>query len=198
MFSASLWAGIVRLTSTSGSATRRYATVSAAGAVTCALPVAARERPVVHSTSDTPTWDRSTRSMCCSTVSITEFDQRAPKLVRLEAEVDEQLMLGVVEVRVLLEAGIRRVVDGGLATVRGTRVAHQLGELEDRELLGELVEDAELAGLRGCSMLSWTHAMVSRMSRKPRVWPPLPYTVSGLPIADCTMNRFSTVPQIPS
>ena len=33
--------------------------------------------------------------------------------------------------------------------VRGARVAHQLGELEHRELLGELVEDAELAGLRG-------------------------------------------------
>ena len=32
------------------------------------------------------------------------------------------------------------------------------------------------------------------MFRKPRVWPPLPYTVSGWPIMACTQKRLSAVP----
>ena len=40
--------------------------------------------------------------------------------------------------------------------------------------------------------------MVSRMFRKPRVWPPSPYTVSGWPATACTTNRLSTVPNTAS
>ena len=44
--------------------------------------------------------------------------------------------------------------------------------------------------LRTITQLAWMQRTVSRMSRKPRVWPPLPYTVSGWPTAACTTKRF--------
>lgn len=37
---------------------------------------------------------------------------------------------------------------------------------------------------------TWMQRTVSRMSRKPRVWPPLPYTVRGWPTAACTTKRL--------
>ena len=47
----------------------------------------------------------------------------------------------------------------------------------------------------GFSAVSETHCSVSTMFRKPRVWPPFPYTVSGWPITACTAKRFSAVPK---
>mmetsp|Transcript_1555 Transcript_1555/g.5998 ORF Transcript_1555/g.5998 Transcript_1555/m.5998 type:complete len:201 (-) Transcript_1555:868-1470(-) len=46
----------------------------------------------------------------------------------------------------------------------------------------------------GLAMASSTHLHVSAMWMKARVWPPVPYTVSGTPRAACMRNRLSTVP----
>ena len=46
----------------------------------------------------------------------------------------------------------------------------------------------------GFSAANRMQATVSRMSMRPRVWPPSPYTVSGCPSAASRTNRLSTVP----
>ena len=50
----------------------------------------------------------------------------------------------------------------------------------------------------GFATASSTHCSVSTMLRYPRVWPPLPYTVSGWPITACRQNRLSAVPKTSS
>src|ERR1700730_17790139 len=75
-------------------------------------------------------------------------DERRAQQVRLQSEVDQALMLGVVVVILLLHAGIGQVLDGRVEPMHRAGVAYQLGQLEDRELLGELVEDAVFAGTR--------------------------------------------------
>src|SRR5207253_10660252 len=57
-------------------------------------------------------------------------------------------MLRVVIVFLALHAGVLDVLDGGRESVRGASLMHQLRQLPDRELLGELVEDAVLTALR--------------------------------------------------
>jgi hypothetical protein len=69
--------------------------------------------------------------------------------VRFEAEVEEACVLGVVVVVVLLDARVLDALHPGLDAELARGVHHQLGELPDRELLGELVEDPHLAALGG-------------------------------------------------
>src|SRR5487761_1815889 len=77
------------------------------------------------------------------------LDQRVAEQVGLEAEVEEVLMLGIVVVLLLLPAGVGDVLDGGGQAVSGPGVVDLLGQLQDRELLGELIVDAILTRLGG-------------------------------------------------
>ena len=51
-----------------------------------------------------------------------------------------------------------------------------------------------VTGCGGLVIAISMHRTVSRMWMNARVWPPVPCTVSGCPIAACMRNRFSTVP----
>ena len=74
-------------------------------------------------------------------------DELLGEVVRLEAELEELRVLGVVVVLLGFLARVRDALDDDLAAeVRGG-VADALGELEDGELLGELVVDPQLAGI---------------------------------------------------
>src|SRR5262249_46975161 len=82
-------------------------------------------------------------------VALDRLQHRAHKLVAeiagLEPEV-QQLCVDRVVVMVLgLDAGVLEMLDVDLEADLGRGALHQLGELGDRELLGELVEDPELA-----------------------------------------------------
>ena len=50
----------------------------------------------------------------------------------------------------------------------------------------------------GLATASSMQRQVSEMWMKARVWPPVPYTVSGMPEAACIRKRLSTVPYSPS
>ena len=50
----------------------------------------------------------------------------------------------------------------------------------------------------GFTMASSTQRSVSRMFKKPRFWPPLPYTLMGIPATACTQKRLSAVPKTSS
>src|SRR5215213_9452201 len=75
--------------------------------------------------------------------------QAVAQEVRFEAEVEEARVLGVVVVVILLDARVLDVLHPGLDAELVRGVHHQLGELPDRELLRELVEDPHLAALGG-------------------------------------------------
>ncbi len=74
-------------------------------------------------------------------------DQRLGEQVRSQTELRQLGVRGVVVVLLQLDPGIVQVLDPDVEPDLGAGVAHQLGELDDRELLGELVEHAELARL---------------------------------------------------
>ena len=65
--------------------------------------------------------------------------------MRLEAQVAELRIGRVVVVALRLDAGVREVLDLDRDVELGGRALHEVGQLRDRELLGELVEDPELA-----------------------------------------------------
>src|SRR5439155_447818 len=67
------------------------------------------------------------------------------EIVRLQAEVEQLLVLGVVVVLFALHPRVRQVDDAGLEPVGRPRIADLGRQRLDRELLGELVEDAVLA-----------------------------------------------------
>lgn len=50
----------------------------------------------------------------------------------------------------------------------------------------------------GLFTASSMHLHVSEIWMNARVWPPVPYTVSGIPHAACIRKRLSTVPYSPS
>src|ERR1700686_1091946 len=72
-------------------------------------------------------------------------DEGRAQQMRLQSEVDQALMLGVVVVILLLHAGIGQGLDARAEPVPRARAPHQLSQLEYRELLGKLVEDAVFA-----------------------------------------------------
>src|ERR671918_1974471 len=74
--------------------------------------------------------------------------QRLREEVRLEPEVEELRVRGVVVVLLGLYPGIVDPLDHDLEAVLAPGPGHQLRELDDRELLGELVEHPVLAGSR--------------------------------------------------
>src|SRR4029453_11799040 len=65
-------------------------------------------------------------------------------MVRLEAEVEELRVGRVVVVLLHLDARVGEILHLDLVAELLPRLAHELRKLGDRELLGELVEDAEL------------------------------------------------------
>src|SRR5215216_6400623 len=75
--------------------------------------------------------------------------QAVAQEVRFEAQVEEARVLGVVVVVVLLDARVLDALHPGLDAELVRGVHHQLSELPDRELLGELVENPHLAALGG-------------------------------------------------
>src|SRR5882757_2391016 len=75
------------------------------------------------------------------------LDQLLAEMVGLQAEVEQVGVDRVVVVLFLLDPGVVDVVDRHLVAEVPGGGLDQLGELEDRELLGELVEDAEFARL---------------------------------------------------
>src|SRR5208282_953594 len=77
------------------------------------------------------------------------IDQHVRQQARLEPQVDELGVLGVVVVDFGLDARVRDMLDLDAAALVLRRSLDQVGELRDRELLGELVEDAVFAGLGG-------------------------------------------------
>ena len=58
--------------------------------------------------------------------------------------------------------------------------------------------DAYSPGFAGDWQAISMQRTVSRISRKPRRWPPLPYTVSGCPMTASTQKRLRTVPKTSS
>src|SRR5215211_3790026 len=76
-------------------------------------------------------------------------EQAVAQEVRFKAEIEEARVLSVVVVVVLLDARVLDALHPGLDAELVCGVHHQLGELPDRELLGELVEDPHLAALGG-------------------------------------------------
>src|SRR5438552_1445299 len=65
--------------------------------------------------------------------------------MRLQPQVEQLLVLSVVVMLLALDPGIGKVRDAGREPMSRARVAYQLRQGLDRELLGELVEDPILA-----------------------------------------------------
>src|SRR3984957_8222682 len=69
-------------------------------------------------------------------------------MMRLQTQVDQLRMLGVVIMRFGLDAGIGQVVDFDLQAHFLAGGLHFVREIENGELFGELIEDSEFAGRR--------------------------------------------------
>ena len=67
------------------------------------------------------------------------------QVVRLETEVEQMLVLGVVVMALHLHPGVLDVGHRGREPCLTSHIGDQLGQVVDAELLGELVEDAALA-----------------------------------------------------
>jgi len=74
-------------------------------------------------------------------------DEGIAEVVRLESEVDEFLVFGVVVVCFLLDARVLEMFNLGIDAVGRRGMLDQLGELKHIKLFGELVEHAELAAI---------------------------------------------------
>src|SRR6266576_1806553 len=74
-------------------------------------------------------------------------DERIGEYVRLEPEVAQLGMLRVVIVRFSLDARVGKMIDFHFKTHLSGYCLNGLGQIQDRELLGELIKDAEFAGL---------------------------------------------------
>ena len=115
-----------------------------------------------------------------------------------QPEIEQLRVLRVVIVLFFLDAGIGKVLDGDVESHVARAVLDHARQLEHRELLGELIEDPELAarGRRQTGQLDTAHR-IADVDVAARL-PPLPYTVNGCPTAASTQNRFRTVPKISS
>src|SRR3954447_11539047 len=82
-------------------------------------------------------------------VALDRLQHRADELlaeqVGLQPEVEKLRVGGVVVVLLELDPWVGDVLDLDVVAELGAALLHELGELGDRELLGELVEDAEVA-----------------------------------------------------
>src|SRR4051812_23899223 len=76
-------------------------------------------------------------------------DELLTQVMRLEPKLPQLGVRGVVVVLLLLDARVLDVLELDLVAELGSGALRELRQLEDRELLGELVEHAELGALRG-------------------------------------------------
>ena len=89
--------------------------------------------------------DSSTLSRYLVAMLRSESSTTSDSMCGSQPEVDQLGVLRVVVVLFLLDARIRQVVDRDFETEVGRGALNEAGELEDRELLGELVVDPALA-----------------------------------------------------
>ena len=94
--------------------------------------------------------------------------------MRLQAELHQFGMAGVVIMLFRLHARIRQVIDFDVEVQLPTRRLDQMGQFQHRELLRELIKHSAFTGGRaGFKHASSTQRTVSRISRYPRVCSPL-------------------------
>ena len=105
---------------------------------------------------------------------------------------------GVVVVDLGLDARVGDVLNLDFAAFVLGGGLDEVGELCDRELLGELVEDAVFAGLGGFLDCDFDTSHRVADVQVAAGLAPLPCTVSGWPMAASMQNRLRTVPQMPS